>query len=146
MKKEIVEITNKLEQLFILTEVTFEINLDNKSSIENRKKIRKLISKEMKGIYIISENKNEEHVIYVGQSANCVRKRILIHLDAVEDKKSADKSYRKFFKDYLESDLHITILPITHPTEIDDKEVKSLLKFKEALLTYKYKPKFVFER
>jgi hypothetical protein len=67
-------------------------------------------------------------------------------LDAVEEKKSADKSYRKFFKDYLELDLHITILPITHSTEIDDKELKLLLKYEEALLTYKYKPKFVFKR
>jgi L-fucose isomerase-like protein len=123
-----------------------EINLKNKPVKETRKIIRNLIAKEMKGVYIISENKNEEDVIYVGQSVTCIRERILIHLNAVEDKKSAHKSYRKFFKDYLESDLHITILPITHPTEIDDKELKLLHKYKEALLTYKYKPKFVFER
>jgi len=146
MKKEIEEITDKLEQLLILTEVTFEINLGNKSSIENRKIIRELISKKMKGVYVISKNNQLKDVLYVGQSATCIRERILIHLEASKDKKSADKSYRKFFKDYGESTLHITILPITHPTEIDDKEVKLLLKFKEALLTYKYKPKFVFER
>jgi hypothetical protein len=146
MKKEIDEISVKLNSLFVDPVIKFEINLKNKPVKETRKIIRNLIAKEMKGVYIISENKNEEDVIYVGQSVTCIRERILIHLNAVEDKKSAHKSYRKFFKDYLESDLHITILPITHPTEIDDKELKLLLKYKEALLTYKYKPKFVFER
>jgi hypothetical protein len=143
MKKEIEEITDKLEQLFILTEVTFELNLDQNSSKETRKKIRKLISKEMKGIYIISENNQLKDILYVGQSATCIRKRILIHLDAIEDKKSAHKSYRKFFKDYVESNLHITILPIYSENKIK-KETELLLKYKEAVLTYKHRPKFVF--
>lgn len=146
MKKEIDEITDKLEQLFILTEVKFEMNLDKNSFEENRKIVRELISKKMKGVYIISENNQLKDILYVGQSATCIRERILIHLAAVEGKKSPNKSYRKFFHDYKKSNLHITILPVIHKAQIDDKEMKLLLKFKEAIFTYKYKPKFVFVR
>jgi hypothetical protein len=145
MKKEIDEISVKLNILFIEPVIKFDLNLSIEPVKETRKIIRNLISKEMKGVYIISEKKEFKNVIYIGQSATCIRERILIHLNAIEDKKSAHKSYRKFFKDYLESDLHITILPIYSDCKINI-ETELLLKYKESVLTYKYKPKFVFER